>query len=83
MGVDGFTEADLIVDASGLNCPMPLLKAKQGLGQLQEGQLLMVIATDQGSKRDFDSFINLSTHAMLACRADNDKFIYLIKKGNS
>jgi tRNA 2-thiouridine synthesizing protein A len=47
---------DKDVDASGLNCPLPILKAKKALSELQTGQILRVISTDPGSKRDFESF---------------------------
>jgi len=47
---------DTELDASGLNCPLPLLKAKQSLNALKSGQLLKVICTDPGSVRDFEVF---------------------------
>jgi TusA-related sulfurtransferase len=44
------------VDARGLNCPLPILKAKKALAELQSGQLLKVLCTDTGSVRDFQAF---------------------------
>ncbi|NDA74342.1 MAG: sulfurtransferase TusA family protein, partial [Betaproteobacteria bacterium] len=48
--------ADTTVDAQGLNCPMPILKAKKALNSMQSGQTLLVLATDQGAERDFHNF---------------------------
>ena len=47
---------DKEIDTSGLNCPLPILKAKKALAELQSGQTLKVIATDPGSWRDFEAF---------------------------
>ncbi|MGA0992083.1 MAG: sulfurtransferase TusA family protein, partial [Burkholderiaceae bacterium] len=48
--------ADKEVDARGLNCPLPILKAKKALADMQSGQVLQVLSTDQGSVRDFAAF---------------------------
>jgi TusA-related sulfurtransferase len=48
--------ADRELDARGLNCPLPILKAKKALAEMSSGQLLKVIATDSGSVRDFQAF---------------------------
>ncbi len=56
---------DYLVDASGEACPMPLLRAKQQLNKMSEGDCLKVIATDQGSVRDFASFIALTAHDLV------------------
>ncbi|KAB2968736.1 MULTISPECIES: sulfurtransferase TusA family protein [Zoogloea] len=47
---------DKEVDARGLNCPLPILRAKKGLAELQAGQVLRVLATDPGSVKDFAAF---------------------------
>ena len=52
--------ADLELDARGLNCPMPLVKARQAIGGLQTGQVLKVIATDRGSVKDFQGWANVA-----------------------
>jgi TusA-related sulfurtransferase len=49
-------QIDKEIDTSGLNCPLPILKAKKALTELQSGQTLKVIATDPGSWRDFEAF---------------------------
>lgn len=57
---------DIEVDAAGLDCPMPLLKARQGLNQLESGQTLRLLATDAGSVRDIKSFAELSGNQILS-----------------
>lgn len=68
------------VDASGLNCPMPLLKAKQGLKALASGECLEVIATDPGSVRDFKVFSELSGNELLLSQQENERYRYILKK---
>ena len=69
-----------VLDVCGLDCPMPLLKAKKALNELSAGALLRVIATDPGSERDFQTFSRQSGHALLEFDREGDKFIYLLKK---
>lgn len=68
------------VDATGLNCPLPLLKAKQGLKQLSAGQCLKVIATDPGSVRDFQVFSELSGNKLLQSRQEGETYHYVLQK---
>ena len=56
---------DVELDLSGLQCPMPLLKAKLALNEMQPTQILKVIATDPGSEKDFHLFVNQSNHQIL------------------
>ena len=72
---------DELLDASGLNCPLPLLKAKQALHKLEGGQVLKVIATDAGSQRDFKVYVDQSDHQMLETFIDGDSYIYIIRRG--
>ncbi|TVZ38355.1 TusA-related sulfurtransferase [Alteromonadaceae bacterium 2753L.S.0a.02] len=73
--------ANLEIDARGLACPMPLLKAKQGLSRLDAGQRLRLLATDPGSERDFKTFVKLSEHTLIAFNKQDDVFEYLLEKG--
>lgn len=57
---------DQQVDARGLNCPLPILKAKKALATMQSGQVLRVEATDPGSKQDFSAFCEQTGNALLA-----------------
>ena len=72
--------APVRLDATGLNCPMPLLKAKKALNELDPGDRLEVIATDPGSVRDFRVFSEQSGHALLVSRQDDDRYYYLLQK---
>jgi tRNA 2-thiouridine synthesizing protein A len=70
----------VLLDASGLTCPMPLLKAKQALNKLAAGALLRVIATDPGSVRDFEVFARQSGNALLESNQHDGRFEYLLRK---
>jgi len=74
---------DELLDASGLNCPMPLLKTKQSLKNMAAGRVLKVIATDAGSWRDIQVFVNNSAHELLLAEEVEAQYCYWIKKGNS
>ncbi|MGH1471443.1 MAG: sulfurtransferase TusA family protein [Cellvibrionaceae bacterium] len=70
-----------LVDARGLTCPLPLLKAKQGLKPLNNGEILKVLATDSGSVRDFKSFAQLSPKVeLIYIEQLSDEYIYFLKK---
>jgi tRNA 2-thiouridine synthesizing protein A len=56
---------DLEVDARGLNCPLPILKAKKGLASLTSGQVVKVLATDLNSERDFQDFARQTGNTLL------------------
>ena len=71
---------DAEFDASGLNCPLPILRAKKALGSLESGKILHIIATDPGSVKDFDSFAKQTGNELLESREDGGKFHFLIKK---
>ncbi len=68
------------LDASGLQCPLPLLKAKQALNRLDSGQCLKVIATDPGSVRDFQAFADLSDHALLSSVERDAHYEYVLQR---
>jgi len=72
---------DDTLDASGLNCPLPLLKAKQALNRLAPGQVLKVIATDAGSIRDFKAYTDQSDHELMQSFTDEEPYIYIIRRG--
>lgn len=75
------TQLDLVeVDAIGLACPMPLLQAKRALNAMQVGQRLRVLATDQGSVRDFRVFAEQSGHLLLDSTETDGVYTYLLEK---
>ncbi len=69
-----------ILDAQGLTCPMPLLKAKRALNEMSPGHQLKVIATDPGSVRDFEVFSRQSGNALLNSSEDGGVYTYLLQK---
>ncbi len=73
-------EHDAEVDAQGLACPMPLLKAKLALNALPVGGVLKVLATDAGSQRDFHSFAKLAGHCLLHETLEQAVFTYWLRK---
>ena len=73
-------EIDVEVDALGLTCPMPLLKAKRALNAMEIGQHLRVLSTDPGSVRDFEVFSEQSGHALLASQRDGERFVHVLRK---
>ncbi|EXJ11484.1 MULTISPECIES: sulfurtransferase TusA family protein [Nitrincola] len=72
---------DQRLDTSGLHCPLPLLKAKQALNKMLAGQVLEVIATDSGSVRDFDVYVQQSDHSMLETFTQEGTYVYIIRRG--
>jgi len=72
---------DQYLDARNLSCPLPLLKAKQCLNNLDTGQLLFVQTTDPGSWNDFASYANLSAHQLVMRTKQDDTFNFLLQKG--
>ena len=71
---------DKEVDARGLNCPLPILKAKKALAELQSGQLLKVICTDTGSVRDFQAFCKQTGHQLVEQQTVGDEFIHVLQR---
>jgi tRNA 2-thiouridine synthesizing protein A len=74
------TVIDAELDASGLNCPLPILKAKKALAALQGGQTLRIMATDPGSVKDFETFSRQLGHTLLEAREENGRFHFLLRK---
>ena len=77
---DAAIACDAELDATGLACPMPLLKAKMELNRLAAGAVLKVIATDPGSQRDFRSFARLAGHARLREEENDGVYRYWLRK---
>lgn len=71
---------DAYLDACGLTCPLPLLKAKVELSRLASGATLKISATDAGSQRDLNAFARLAGHQMLHEEQDQGVFYYWLKK---
>jgi TusA-related sulfurtransferase len=71
---------DQELDTRGLNCPLPILKAKKALTGMQSGQLLKVISTDQGSLRDFAAFAKQTGNELLEQQTVGNEVIHTLKR---
>lgn len=71
---------DQSIDASGLECPLPLLKMKLALNKMTSGEILEVIATDMSSERDFKAFCDMTNNEMLLCKKESHRVIFHIRK---
>jgi tRNA 2-thiouridine synthesizing protein A len=71
---------DQELDASGLNCPLPILRAKKTLGGMEAGQVLRIVATDPGSVKDFEAFAKQTGNELMESGEEGGKFVFLIKK---
>ncbi|VAW95105.1 Molybdopterin-synthase adenylyltransferase [hydrothermal vent metagenome] len=71
---------DQELDATGLNCPLPILRAKKALGGMEGGQILHIIATDPGSVKDFEAFAKQTGNELMESKEEGGKFLFLIKK---
>ena len=68
------------LDATGLNCPLPIIRAKKALAGLSSGQILEVVATDPGSVKDFEAFAKQTGNELLESTEEGGKFCFLMKK---
>ena len=71
---------DSELDASGLNCPLPILRAKKALGALESGKVLRIVATDPGSVKDFEAFAKQTGNELMESGEEGGKFVFMIKK---
>lgn len=71
---------DQEVDASGLNCPLPILRAKKALTALESGKVLKVISTDSGSRRDFEAFSRQTGHEILKMEEADNLWTFFLKR---
>ena len=73
-------EIDKEIDTRGLNCPLPILKAKKALADMLSGQLLRVVSTDPGSTRDFHAFSKQTGNDLVEQATAGDDFIHVLKR---
>ena len=71
---------DSELDASGLNCPLPILRAKKALSALDSGKVLHIISTDPGSMKDFEAFAKQTGNSLMESKESGGKYYFLIKK---
>jgi tRNA 2-thiouridine synthesizing protein A len=72
--------ADQELDARGLSCPLPILKTKKALSAMSAGQVLRVVATDQGSVKDMEAFAKQTGNTLLSSSAEGEEFVFYIRK---
>jgi TusA-related sulfurtransferase len=68
------------IDTRGLNCPLPILKAKKALANMKSGDVLKVVATDPGSMRDFQAFARQTGNELVEQTSSNDEFVHLLRR---
>ncbi|MGI9357609.1 MAG: sulfurtransferase TusA family protein [Rhizobiaceae bacterium] len=69
-----------ILDAKGLNCPLPILKAKKALNDVPAGENLEILATDPGAVADFEAFCRQTGNELVESSTDGDVYRFLIKR---
>lgn len=73
-------QIDKEIDARGLNCPLPILRAKKALSEMLSGQVLKVVATDAGSVRDFEAFAKQTGNELLLQENVGDEYIHTMRR---
>ncbi len=73
-------EFDKEIDARNLNCPLPILRCKKGLSEIESSRTLKVMATDPGSVKDFQAFCKQTGHELLQLDEEDNLFTFYIKK---
>jgi tRNA 2-thiouridine synthesizing protein A len=73
-------QIDKEIDTRGLNCPLPILKAKKALTDMQTGQLLKVVSTDNGSLRDFQAFSKQTGNELVEQQTVGGEFIHVLRR---
>jgi tRNA 2-thiouridine synthesizing protein A len=68
------------LDARGLNCPLPILKAKKALADMESGHLLRVVCTDQGSVRDFQAFARQTGNQLVEQNQAGTEYVHLLRR---
>lgn len=74
------TDIDIELDTRGLNCPLPILKAKKALTGMLTGQLLRVVSTDPGSTRDFQAFARQTGNQLLDQQVEGTDYVHVLKR---
>jgi len=71
---------DMELDARGLNCPLPILRAKKSINSMSAGQVLRIVATDPGSVKDFEAFCKQTGNELLETTQDDGEYQFNIRK---
>ena len=73
-------QVDREIDTRGLNCPLPILRAKKALTDMQAGQVLKVVATDPGSVRDFQAFARQTGNELVEQQQQGEEYVHLLRR---
>lgn len=73
-------DAQKEIDTRGLNCPLPILKAKKALADMNSGDVLKVVATDPGSMRDFQAFARQTGNELVEQSSANEEFVHYLRR---
>jgi len=73
-------QAQMEIDTRGLNCPLPILKAKKALTELNSGQVLKVVSTDPGSVRDFQAFARQTGNELMEQATEGNDFVHYLRR---
>jgi tRNA 2-thiouridine synthesizing protein A len=73
-------EANKEIDTRGLNCPLPILKAKKALSEMQAGEILKVVSTDPSSTRDFQAFARQTGNELLEQSRNDADYIHFMRR---
>jgi len=73
-------QIDKEIDTRGLNCPLPILKAKKALADMQSGQVLKVLATDSGSVRDFQAFAKQTGNELVEQQTVGSEYVHVLRR---
>jgi len=73
-------KANVTIDAKGLACPMPIVKAKKGMDSLQSGEIMELLATDKGSVNDFQAWVRQTKHEMLEHKEIDGVYVFYVRK---
>lgn len=68
------------LDARGLNCPLPILKTRKAINDMEVGATLRVVSTDPGSVKDFPTFAKQTGHELIASEENEEEFIFILRK---
>ena len=73
-------DANKEIDTRGMNCPLPILKAKKALSEMQSGEILKVVATDPSSTRDFQAFARQTGNELLEQSQNDAEYIHFLRR---
>ena len=73
-------EFDIDLDARQLACPLPILRAKKALSQMQSGQVIRIVATDRGAPKDFEEFCRQTGNVLLSSVEQGGEYVFLVRR---